>query len=268
MNNTFLSGGKHYDLLINWEKRLEYEIPFLVEVLFQDPRIKNVLEVGCGTGQHIKALSHLNVQITGIDIDKSMIEQAKENNPNSIDIDKSMIEQAKENNPNKQFICQDFMSFQSDKKYDAIYSLGNSIGLIASKNSYEEIIKKFSELLIPTGLFVFQLLNTEKDRNNWSAPRAIRKSEGEYIFLRGFTTTQNHIHPEILTLFRESGKSEWILNSTGKSSIPRISSKGMSTLLEQNSFKVLKIFGDYRKNNFSNTNSQDMIFFTGKIAYR
>lgn len=250
MNNTFLSGGKHYDLLINWEKRLEYEIPFLVEVLFQDPRIKNVLEVGCGTGQHIKALSHLNVQITGIDIDKSMIEQAKENNPN------------------KQFICQDFMSFQSDKKYDAIYSLGNSIGLIASKNSYEEIIKKFSELLIPTGLFVFQLLNTEKDRNNWSAPRAIRKSEGEYIFLRGFTTTQNHIHPEILTLFRESGKSEWILNSTGKSSIPRISSKGMSTLLEQNSFKVLKIFGDYRKNNFSNTNSQDMIFFTGKIAYR
>ena len=245
MDNSFLSSGKHYELLVDWEKRLKKEIPFLRKSLELESQTGTILEVASGTGRHIKELANFYTQIIGLDIEKSMIDEAKINNPQTT------------------FICIDFMQFDSTAKFSAIFALGNAVGLIATKYDFMHIIKKFNDLLISDGILVFHLLNTEKERDSWSLPRSVQQEEGEYVFLRRFTTTKDYIQPEILTLFREKDKSEWKLVTSSRTNIPRISSSKMSSYLENASFKVLNVFGDYDMNKFT-TESVDMIFVAKK----
>ena len=243
---SLLSGGKHYDLLVNWEKRLTLEIPFLAGFLsnFQ-PSIKTILEVGCGTGRHAEILyKNFGFYITGIDIEQTMIEEAKRRLPEA------------------ELLSHDFLDKKvlNNRSFDAIISLGNSIGLIAANSNFEEIINRFSQLLKKPGLLIFHLLNTSKERHGWSVPRSIITPDGEFIFLRGFSTSIDFIHPEILTLYRPQNEKKWEMTSTGKASIPRINNKEMSYLLKKYNFNKIRVFGDYHRTSFSSSNSIDMIY--------
>ncbi len=247
MNKSLLSGGSHYDLLINWDKRLKNEVPFLLD-FFSDRLTSesSILSVGCGTGRHLGELSKsYQSSLLGIDLDPTMIAKAR------------MLF------PKAEFIVGDFLDPKmiQERTFDAIYSLGNSVGLIAASiTSYKPIIKKFSSILEPGGILVFQLLNTMKERNGWSPPRNIQTVDGEYIFLRGFTTTPNFIQPEIVTLFRASSDSDFELMTTGKTNIPRITIHKMKQLLEDAGFIEIALYGDYHKKSFYESSSQDMIF--------
>ena len=244
---SLLSGGKHYDLLVDWKKRLSLEIPFLTDFLKNiQPPIKTILEVGCGTGRHAEILhKNLGYQITGIDIEETMIEEAKKRLPGT------------------EMLSHDFLDQKvlKNRSFDAIISLGNSVGLMASNSDFEEIINRFSQLLRkPGGLLIFHLLNTSKERHGWSAPRSIITLEGEFIFLRGFSTTDHYIHPEILTLYRPKDEAKWEMKSTGRVSIPRINQKEMTKLLKKYDFTNIKVFGDYQKKLFNSSSSIDMIY--------
>ncbi|MFX0184400.1 MAG: class I SAM-dependent methyltransferase [Candidatus Hodarchaeota archaeon] len=244
MNSQLLSGGKHYDLLINWEKRLSLEVPFLRKYINEvKPQIKTILEVGCATGRHTRILQQKKgLQVTGIDIDESMVDEAKKRVPEA------------------EFIVKDFLNLKN-RKFDSIISLGNSVGLIAQSTNYHYIVEKFSQLIRSSnGLLIFHLLNTEIERDGWSSPRSINTPDGEFIFLRGFTTTSKYIHPEILTLFKPNNETRWEMQSTGRAKIPRISHQEMITLLNQFGFKEIRVFGSYQKEKFDPDKSVDMIF--------
>lgn len=244
---SLLSGGKHYDLLVNWEKRLSLEIPFLTDFLrvFQ-PSVKTILEVGCGTGRHAEILyRNFGFHITGIDIEETMIDEARRRLPEA------------------EMLVHDFLdkNILKSRLFDAIISLGNSVGLMAANSNFNEIISKFSQLLRkPGGLLIFHLLNTMNERQGWSTPRSIVTPEGEFIFLRGFSTSNDFIHPEILTLYRPQNEDQWKMISTGKASIPRINEKEMTILLEKYNFRRIKVFGDYYRTKFSSSSSIDMIY--------
>jgi SAM-dependent methyltransferase len=244
LNSQLLSGGKHYNLLINWEKRLALEVPFLRRYIKGvKPQIKTILEVGCATGRHTQIFQQKEeLQVTGIDIDKSMVDEAKKRVPEA------------------EFIVQDFLDLKN-RKFDSIISLGNSVGLIAQSANYFSIIERFSQLIRSlNGLLIFHLLNTEIERDGWSSPHSINTADGEFIFLRGFTTTAKCIHPEILTLFRPNNDSKWEMRSTGRANIPRISHQEMITLLNQFGFREISVFGSYQKEKFDPDKSVDMIF--------
>ncbi len=247
MKNGLLSGGDTYDSLVNWPKRLSIEIPFLTSII--GDRLLNeskLLSVGCGTGQHLFELrNHYDCTITGLDIDESMIEKAKQT-PSDI-----------------KFIAADFLDIDtlSNDKYDVIFSLGNSIGLIASASaSYKQVVEKLRKHLTSPGILIFQILNTMKKRNGWSVPRQVNTELGEYVFLRGFTTTKKFIHPEIITLFRAKAEDEFQLKTTGKANIPRISVEEMTLMLQKADFSNIRVFGDYFKGPFNTLTSTDMIF--------
>ena len=171
MNSSLLAGGKHYDLLVNWEKRLSSEIPFLTDLFKEiNPPIKTILEVGCGTARHAAVLHNdLGYRVTGVDIDESMIEEANLRVPDA------------------EMLVHDFLDSElftpQGRSFDAIISLGNSVGLMASNSDFENIVSRFSQVLRKSkGLLIFHLLNTEYSRNGWSPPRSVLTTDGEYIF--------------------------------------------------------------------------------------
>ncbi len=68
-----------YDQMINWERRLERELPFLVSNL---KPAKRILEVACSTGRHTLALAE-EFEVVGIDINQKMLERAFKNISNN-----------------------------------------------------------------------------------------------------------------------------------------------------------------------------------------
>jgi len=249
MEEDLLAGGKHYELLVNWEKRIKNDIPFIVEFLNSpESKVESVLEVGCGTGRHAEVLHKENrLNITGVDISESMIKEAKQRLPEA------------------NLIMSDFLNEEllKDKKFDAIFSIGNSTGLIAQTYDFDAVIKRFSDFIkISGGVLIFHLLNTEKERNGWSKPRSVITDDGEYIFLRGFTTDESHVHPEILTLFRRKDSNDWEMHTRGRANIPRIKHNKMISILQKYGFKNTKVFGNFQKEEFDPENSVDMIFVT------
>ena len=112
----------------------------------------NALEVGCGPGTWTKLLKEHSKKIVAVDISKTMIEQAKQNNKD----------------PNIQFINSDIMNFQTDKKFDIIFSI-RAFEYIKDK---ELFLKQCFKMLNPHGkLFII----TKTKGSYWYGRTKIRK---------------------------------------------------------------------------------------------
>lgn len=61
-----------YDLVVQWGKRLKPEIASLSSV-FKKAGIRDVLDVGCGTGEHALALPKIGFNVLGLDRSSAMI---------------------------------------------------------------------------------------------------------------------------------------------------------------------------------------------------
>ena len=70
-----------YDYLVFNNIKNSYEIGEIVNKTNAD-ETSVILDVGCGTGHHVDALSQQNLRVLGIDISPSMIQKAKQNFPN------------------------------------------------------------------------------------------------------------------------------------------------------------------------------------------
>jgi SAM-dependent methyltransferase len=69
-----------YDYLVFNNIKNAYEIGEIVNKTTPD-ETSVILDVGCGTGHHVDALSQQNLKVLGIDISPSMIKKAKQNYP-------------------------------------------------------------------------------------------------------------------------------------------------------------------------------------------
>lgn len=99
--------------------------------------VKSVINFGCGTGRHDIELERLGYTCTGIDLSKTMIEVAKQNNQ-SID-----------------FSVADIRTYEPSRKYDAVISLFH---VMSYQNSNEDILSAFSsarKALEKGALFLF-----------------------------------------------------------------------------------------------------------------
>jgi SAM-dependent methyltransferase len=69
--------GTDYRRLIAWEDRLRREGPFLASIFATAPS-RTLLDVGCGSGEHVRHFADAGFAAVGIDISESMIAQARE----------------------------------------------------------------------------------------------------------------------------------------------------------------------------------------------
>ncbi|WP_028972891.1 class I SAM-dependent methyltransferase [Spirochaeta cellobiosiphila] len=117
---------------------------------YLDPEHNQViLDIGCATGELLTQLSTENRELTGIDLDESMITEAKKQIPLSI---KGQL----------QFVQSDMLSFLSGSesdKYNLITCLGNTLVYLPDESVLFDFLKATQKTLVKEGTLILQILN-------------------------------------------------------------------------------------------------------------
>ena len=128
-----------YDLL-HTDKAYSNEVQFVNDIYdkYADTTLSNILDVGCGTGNHLKYFANEHVSILGIDPSEEMIEVAKSKNI-----------------PNTDFIAGNITQLPLMDFYEMTISLFNVVNHIHDLPQLKKFFHAIYYRVKPGGIFVF-----------------------------------------------------------------------------------------------------------------
>lgn len=143
--------ARYYDLIVRWKERLAQEIPDLAS-LFRQNKVKKVLDVRCGTGEHALALAKKGFAVLGLERSTLMFGTAQEKWQNLPENLKKRVE----------FLSGDYLKILKGKPADfgAAIFMGNALS--HEPHDFREVLRAVSNRLLPKAIIVLQLLNSEK----------------------------------------------------------------------------------------------------------
>ena len=168
--------GRHaqlYDLFYA-QKRYDHESAFVDQLLrtHGGARVKEILEVACGTGSHTGILSSLGYSVVATDWSADMLAQARRKFPNIV------------------FERQDMRSLDlGNRRFDAVACLFDSIGYAQTN---EQILNVFSGMhrhLKPGGLLVFEFWHAAAMIKSYEPSRTRKLTAGDRDIVRVSSTT-------------------------------------------------------------------------------
>ena len=165
----FLQDCGGYNSFKRYEGKQLIDKRLLAAFYLASPTLEtSILDIGCGRGELCYALAQTGANVTGIDYSPSAIAIANKTFHNAIKKDKL------------KFICDDFLQFNFDMKYDRI--IATDFIEHIEKTRCDLVLQKVAGLLQPGGLFI---LHTSPNALNYKAPheerRTIARSIGSYL---------------------------------------------------------------------------------------
>jgi SAM-dependent methyltransferase len=136
-----------YDARVDWDRRLKREWPFYSK-LFAQRRVSTVLDCACGTGRHAILFAQNGLDVTGIDIDREMIELARKNAADAGV--KVLFETAAFSELDLKF---------PERRFDAVICVGNSLSQLPDLAGVKDAIRNFASVCRPGGVLALHVLN-------------------------------------------------------------------------------------------------------------
>jgi len=228
--------SKYYDMFIDWKVRLGFEITDLVS-LFRREKIKRVLDIGCGTGEHALSLVKNGFETVGIEKSTLMAQKAKgkwEKLPPNL---KKKLE----------FVKGDYFEYLKDKKgkFGAAIIMGNA--LAHNPFDWQKILKVAKETLLKNSLIVIQLLNfmkVLKINKGFNDFNINQNQEGKYAFLKFYAPSETKSQYLTLTMavLHFDGK-RWGLKTINSAPVANISQNKIKSVLTRLKFKQIAFYG-------------------------
>jgi len=135
-----------YRRLIAWEKRIEREAPFFERCLAEAPE-RSLLDIGCGTGEHVAHFARAGVRAVGVDTSESMLEKAREH----------------EACGEGRFLTGDAVDLRAalsdELPFGMAICLGNMLPHLREDRELHAMLDGLRGVLLPGGLFLLQLVN-------------------------------------------------------------------------------------------------------------
>lgn len=190
--------AKYYDKFYS-SKNYPTEIDFITK-LFSSYKIKvkNILDVACGTGSHAKLLTLKNYNVTGVDLNKEMLRIARKK------VKRHAI-----------FIKGDMRSLSSvvSKQYDAVILLFNSMGYNTNKRDFRRTLKEVYNHLRKGGVFIFDLNTKDLIMSFMLNPSS--KSEFNFFFKDKKSFGFKHVKTKIKSNIIENSF-DYLINDNSK----------------------------------------------------
>lgn len=236
-----------YDTMTGFEKRFIQEKPFL-RLLTEKHSIKVALDAGCGTGFHALLLAQLGVQMTGVDISTAMIAEAQRH---ALELSLPVRFVAAHNGDLGKLFSQ---------KFDAVFSLGNTMAHLLSEEQIHETLQSFQTILKPGGILLLQNLNYDRILAQKQRIQSIKEFNGT-TFVRFYDFEDPLITFNILTIDRANGEVHQSLRTI---SLKPLQSEYLSTMLEANGFTRIKLFGGIALDPYKAETSKDLVVLAEK----
>ena len=139
---------------------------------------KYILDIACGTGNYTIELAKRGYIVDGVDLDNEMINAGKK--------------KAEAENLDINFIqgnMKDIKLLFSNKKYDLVYCIGNSLVHLDNENEIRQMINDVADITNDNGTLIIQIINYDRilDFNIDHLPTISRKEAGvEFV--------RNYVH--------------------------------------------------------------------------
>lgn len=133
----FSKTSQYYDLIYS-SKKYEQEAQLIEELIAREqPVAKTILDVGCGTAEHLKYLSK-KFAVSGIDKEPGFVEIAKEKLPSA------------------RFWQADMRDFELGLRFDIVLCLFGSIGYLTEPQFVVDALACFKKHLNPGGVIIVE----------------------------------------------------------------------------------------------------------------
>ncbi|PKN00399.1 MAG: hypothetical protein CVU78_01235 [Elusimicrobia bacterium HGW-Elusimicrobia-2] len=109
-------------------------------------KLSSAIEIGCGTGAHSIELAGRGIDTLAVDIDKDILEIAKQ-------------KKLKSNKIQLRFALKDISVYKSKKKYDMAFALFNVVNYLITWKSMYGFFKGVNNALKPGAVFIFDCYN-------------------------------------------------------------------------------------------------------------
>lgn len=228
--------SRRFDLITDQDARLAKELPDLVR-LFNKEKVKNILDVGSGTGVHSIALAKKGFNVVGLDRSKRMNYVANEKIKNfSSDLLKRL-----------RFVHSEYKDLDKvfDEKFDAVIFMGS---VLAHHANPEQVLKEVNKVLGKKAMILCQIANYEKvfKANRRLYDFNVRKSqyrgEKEQAFLRFFDPEENGFLTQNVAVFAR-GKGKWDFRGMHSVSIRPLDNDKLSKLFKKLRFSKVSLYG-------------------------
>ncbi|MDP2586013.1 MAG: CBS domain-containing protein [Candidatus Levybacteria bacterium] len=236
--NDWLS--KTYYSTVDTGDRLEHEIPDLLKV-FNENKVKRILDVGCGTGDHVIDLAKRGFDAIGIDRSSAMINEASKRK-------RGMPEAVKDNGKFIQADVKKILPRFKKELFDAVLFMGNTISHNPFK--YKDVIRDATSLLTDKGIMIFQITNfkkvlvTQKRLLSFNLAKIKDEPDKEYVFLE-FYDEPNEKEGTILKTFAilSSNGKRWKSSGVRNSLMAYVSKENLKGVLHKNGFTKVEFYG-------------------------
>jgi glycine/sarcosine N-methyltransferase len=241
----------NYDRFVDWEGRLEREMP-LLEGLLTENGARRVLDVACGTGHHAIALQERGFQVVAADVSAGMVTEARRN--------------AKAKDAAVTFAEAGLGELGTATKgpFDAVLCLGNSLPSMLSEAALHNALADISAVLAAEGTLFIQNLNYDRvwsRRERFLPLQTHRRGKEEWLFFRFVDFHQETLTFNMVVLHRNG--STWTY-SAGATELRPIFSEELKRLLEQTGFADVHFYGDYEQHSYRSDTSGDLIVVARK----
>ena len=249
-----------YRKLIAWERRIAREAPFLGGLLEEAPD-RSVLDLGCGSGEHVAWFAQQGARAVGLDRSEAMIESARDH----------------EAAGHGHFVLGDALApreaLPDDRAFGLALCLGNMLPHVLDDAELAAFVRGVRAMLLPGGRLVIQILNYAKllREDVGVLPVNVRpgESEGERIvFVRLLTGEPGGrvlFFPTTLTLDLEDEEAPVAVHTTRRVELRAWDAPSLTRAFEAEDFRV-RLHGDMEGGPYDAETSHDLVLVAERSA--
>lgn len=204
-----------------------------------------VIDIACGSGRHSLELARRGFDVTGFDLSKFLIGEAKKSLKNS-----------REKNLRVKFLIRDMRDFNFHNSFDVAVNIFTSFGYFKNDEENFRVIKNVSDSLKKGGYFFFDFLNKKNLESNL-VPLS-KSVKGPFTIIQKRKIENNFVRKEISI---RKGNS----TSSFEEELKLYSVSEFKKVFESYSLKIQNLFGDYFGSKFSESGSQRLIIIAKKL---
>lgn len=194
-----------------------------------------ILDVACGIGGYSAELYKKGYNVLACDLDKGMVQTAEKRFRDSgFDIPVKIADMTG-------------LSKVYDEKFDGVFCIGNSIVHLGSREQVKKAIAEMKSLLVEGGTLILQIMNFDRVRKYNIKELPEIKNEDKKVSFKRFYNESEEGKIAFDTVLQIDGQEPL----TNRVLLLPLLKEELYNMLDSVGFKAINIYGDFRRNNFT-----------------